>query len=362
MTRTTWILRAAMPLAAMALTACGGSSSGPSPSASCDADAAEGIAVATSDPYGGRYTLGYPPYAVAGCSLAYVTPSGELVLRDLVDARERSLEAASSTPRRPAIAGDLVAWEATLDGRDVVRVLGPTGAITLTGAFDHAREPRVAEDAVVFTAWLGEDDTSDTDVLLYTPSTGAIEVVGGGPGQQRFADISATHVAWTDFAEDPDGVFGDDSGDAADIVVRDRASGATTPLVRPGKQAFPELGAPGKIAYLDWGLVHPEPKFGGYDLRVADIDGGGDALAAQILTHAPYLRPAARGSRLDWVSAESVGGDLSLMQRAVDLQTPAETVGEFGEESAFGPVATDGFTLVGASPSGGLVTLRAFAR
>ena len=359
MMRIKWI-----SLVAIALVGCGGapSESETSPLPSCKAVSAGGIAVAATDPYGGTYTLGYPPYAIDACSLAYIAPSGDLRLRDLSDGSERSLEAASAKPRRPAIAGDLAAWEATVDGRDVVRVLVGEGAITLEGAFDHAREPRVAGDTVVFTAWLGAGDAGDTDVLLHTPSTGAIDVVASGPGQQRFADVSATHVAWTDFAEDPDGAFGDDSGDAADIVVLDRATGVVTRREREGKQAFPELGAGGKIAYLDWGLVHPEPKFSAYDLRLGDLDGDGDDLAAQIITHMPYLRPAARGSRLDWVSATSLGGDLALMQRAVDLQSPPETVSLFENQSAFGPAVTETITLVGASLTDSVVTLRAFAR
>lgn len=339
---------------------CGGESAGP---ATCDPQAAEGIAVASSDPYGGEpFALGYPPYAIDGCSLAYVTKTGDLRLRDLASGDESVLSPSAESPRRPAIAGDLVAWEAIIDGRPSVRVRGPKGTKTIPGAFDHAGEPRAAGDAVVFTGWLDADDHGDTDVFLYTPSTGEVVAVAAGPAQQRFADVSPTHVAWSDFAEDPDGAFGDDGDDAADVVVLDRATDQRTTRERPGKQAFPMLGAAGKIAYLDWGLVHPEPKFSEYDVRLGPIagDGADDAEAAHVLTQILYVRPVVRAGRLSWVTTEN--GQGALMQRAVDLATPAETVNLFMDGAVFGPSASNALTLVGASSSNGAVTLRAFAQ
>lgn len=342
---------------------CGGESTPPGTTPkTCDAGAIEGIAVASSDPYGGApYALGYPPYAIDGCALAYVSADGDLRVRDLATGDEEELAPAGDSPRRPAIAGDLVAWEAMIGGTPSVRVRGPSGTRTITGAFHHAGEPRAAADAVVFTGWIGADDQGDTDVFLYTPSTGAIVAVAAGPAQQRFADVSATHVAWSDFAEDPGGAFSE-SGGAADVVVLDRATDVRTARKRPGKQAFPMLSAKGKIGYLDWGLVHPEPKFSAYEVRLGPITGDGtdDADAAQIVTHVLYVRPVLRGSRLSWVSTDN--GSPALMQRGVDLSAPAETVNLFDPGSVFGPSASDALTLVGASSTDGAVTLRAFER
>lgn len=367
-------------LAAWALVGCGGAPAETTPSTTtitdtttttkptttggCAAASADGISVASTDPYGGpAYALGYPPYALAGCSLAYVSEAGDLRLRDLEGGSERTLDPASAKPRRPALAGDLVAWEAMIGGKDVIRVDGPSGTVTLAGAFDHAREPRVAADAVVFTAWLGAGDAGDTDVLLYEPASGAMKLAAGGPGQQRFADVSLTHVAWTDFSEDPDGRF-DGMDDISDIQVRDRLTGVTTGRKRAGKQAFPILGAEGKIAFLDWGLVHPEPKFSEYEVRLGPPagDGSTDVVAAHILSHVLYLRPVAHGDHLSWVGDVALDGDPVLMRRRVDLLDPAETVTVFQGQTAFGPTAAGAITLVGATSAGGAVTLRAFTR
>lgn len=357
-----------LSFALAALAACGEgapettstSTSTASPTPSCGAASAAGIDVAASDPYGGPpFALGYPPYAIEGCSLAYVTPKGELRLRDLTTGEERALEGAAAKPRRPAIAGDLLAWEVTEGGRDAIRVRDGATIATIQGAFEHAREPRVAKGAVVFSAWRGPSDADDTDVMLYEPASGAVTLIAGGPGQQRFADVSDTHVAWTDFA----GAFGG-ADDTADIVVLDRAGGVEVRRSREGKQAFPALGAEGKIAYLDWGLVHPEPKFSEYEIRVGALsgDGGGDALAAHVVTQVPYLRPAARGDHIFWLSAPPADGGMALMRRSVDLSGPAVTVSVFADQSAFGPAVSDAMTLVGAASLDGRVTLRAFPR
>lgn len=331
-------------------------------SPTCDATAVEGLTVSSRDPYGGAFTLGYPPYAVDGCSLAYVTTSGELRLRDLAGGDETVLAEAEEVPRRPAIAGDLVAWEAEIAGKVAVRVHRARGTVTIDGDFDHAGEPRVANDAVVFTGWRGEDDHGDTDVFLFTPSTGAVTVIASGPAQQRFADVSTTHVAWTDFTEDPDGYFGDDEVDTADVVLLDRETNEQTTRKREGKQAFPLLGAAGKIAYLDWNLVHPEPKFSAFGIRLGPLTGTGedDADVAYVTSLTLYVRPVARGDRIAWVTTDGAGS--ALQRRRVDLAAPEETVNVFQSGSVFGPSASDSMTLVGASGTNGSVMLRAFTR
>ena len=245
---------------------------------------------------------------------------GDLVLRDLAAGIETLLAPAADAPRRPTLSGDLVAWEATVSGTSAIRVQGPSGVVTITGAFDHAAEPRAAPDAVVFTGWLVAADLGDTDVFLYTPSTGTLVALATGPGQQRFADVSSTHVAWSDFSEGPSGAFTMDGTDAANIVVLDRAAQVVSVRVKPGKQAFPMLGAQGKLGYLDWGLVHPEPKFSEYDLRVGDVGGpvSADALVEHIQAEVPYIRPIARGLYLEWVAlapGPCCGGRRSIWRR-----------------------------------------------
>ena len=250
---------------------------------SCSTVALEGLNVAASDVYGGTaYALGYPPYAVDGCRLVYVAAAagglgGALLLRDLATGKEQTLAEAAEEPRRPSIAGEWITWEATISGARAVRVRGKSGdAVTMKGAFDHAGEPRAAADAVVFTAWLGPTENDDTDIFLYRPATQELAAVSTTPKQQRFPDISATHLAWADFADDPDGFFkGEGSpADQGDVVLFDRATSTATTRQAPGKQAFPMLGATGTVAYLDWAGVQPEPKLDAYVLRIGGLDAG----------------------------------------------------------------------------------------
>ncbi|MEP7123026.1 MAG: hypothetical protein ABJE95_19010 [Byssovorax sp.] len=72
---------------------------------------------------------------------------------------------------------------------------------------------------------------------------------------------------------------------------------------RPGKQAFPILGAKGKVAYLDWVGVQPEPKLDGYALQIANLGAPveADALVSQIYTPLIHVHPVARGALIEWV-------------------------------------------------------------
>jgi hypothetical protein len=306
--------------------------------ASCGS-AAMGVAVDE------RELAGFPPYAVSGCTLVYVsrpnTPgaSGELILRDLRTGVESSLAQADESPRRPTIAGSLIAWEATIDGHSAVRVRYSDKTTTLAGAFDHAGEPRATSDAVVFTAWTSADEQGDTDVWLYLPGSGELTAIVTGAGQQRFADVSPTHVAVSDFSEDPDGRY-DGSGDLADIVLYDRVTRASTSRPLAGKQAFPMLGDNGLLAYLHWELseVHPEPKLAGYHLKVGALaaDGSADRELAKVVAQAPpYIRPAMSQGVVEWVAspdntyrmfrarADSSAEPVAVKQSPLPLYAPA---------------------------------------
>ena len=221
----------------------------------------------------------------------------------------------------PTVSGGVIAWEATIGGVSVVRVSYRGTVRTITGPFDHAGEPRAAADGVVFTIWMSADPKGDTDVDLYLPETGELLTIATGPNQQRFADISATRIAFTDFTEDPDGHYDGDSNDLADIAVYDRSTRETTPRPLPNKQAFPMLLAGNQLAYLhwDWVEVHPEPKLAAYHLRVGSLAPGAPAdheiarVAAQV---PPYVRPAVHEATLEWV--DSPGGKFQLWRAAAD--------------------------------------------
>lgn len=334
----------------------------------CDAASVDGILVAAVDVYGGpSFALGYPPYAIDGCRLAYVAAplpgeaSGALYLRDLVTGAETLLEAAADLPRRPTMAGDIIAWEAFAIGSRVVRVRAGDETATIAGPFHHAGEPRAAPDGVVVTAWVTASELGDTDIFLFRPGDAEASPIAPGPGQQRFADISLTHIAYADFSEDPDGTFNENATDLADIVVYERASALKTPRKREGKQAFPLLGADGSIAFLGWGPDHPEPKFSAYSLLVGDLVPGGDLVAASITTSTPYIRPVARGSLVEWIDWPS-GDTASLWRRPVDLSAEAEKVPGLDGMPLFGPTATTGITIVSTLMASGAMGLRGVAR
>src|SRR5262249_55681428 len=147
------------------------------------------------------------------------TNQGALTLRDLTTGAESPLAPASEQPRRPAIAGSVIAWEATEGGKRVVRVMAWGNVVTIPGPFDHAGEPRATDGEVVMTGWATPDDAGDTDIYLFAPGDAEAVAIAKGPGQQRFPDISATHIAFADFSEDPDGRFDQNGTDLADIVL-----------------------------------------------------------------------------------------------------------------------------------------------
>jgi hypothetical protein len=320
----------------------GNGSSAGSPSDSECALAARGVVIFASwDP------LGYPLYALDACNLAYIAGDGSLHLRDLVSLEDRVLDGAENGPRRPSLSANVLAWEVVLDGRSQVRVNTGAGSITLTGAFDHAGEPKAARDAVAFTAFSAREASSDSDVLLYDVGTATTSVALGGPGQQRFPDISETLVAASDFSEDPEGYF-DEASSVADIVLFSRADGSVTSRPKPGKQAFPMLGKDGLLAYLSWGAVHPEPKFSAFGLFVGQASSTpeSDGLVRDIQTNPSYLRPSVRGTLVDFI--DSSNGVTALYRAQLSpLGEPAVAAQGSAVESLLGPTGTEAFTVVG---------------
>jgi hypothetical protein len=308
---------------------------------------------------------GYPPYAADGCAIVYVDVTGTLVALDLKSNATLTLDQAASSPKRPTIAGGVVAWEATDAGRAIVRVHTAAGTSTLAGAFDHAGEPRAAKDAVVFTAWLAAADASDTDVLLWDPTTGKTSVVFGGPGQQRLADVSRTHVAASDFSEDPDGTFNRNGTDLADVVVLERASGTVVHRAQPGKQAFPILVSATRLGYLDWVEVHPEPKLSQYTLRAGELAGtiSGDVTIATVTDDSSeYVLPTGRGGILEWVDRPQ-SAPTALYRAPADLSSPPIAAPGLGGLTLHAPAGAGSFTLLATeAPTEPVIVLRGIAR
>lgn len=295
--------------------------------------------------------LGYPPYAFDGCTLVYVangSDQGALHVRDLATGRDEVLETAASKPRRPTVSGPVIAWEADGASGTEVRVRTDGKIETLSGAFVHAEEPRASSDAVVFTAFLGPGPNDDSDVYLFDVVSRELSVIAGGAGQQRFADISPTHVAFTDFSEDPQGYF-NEMGSISDIAMVERATHLRSNRAAPGKQAFPLLGTDGVFAYLEWAAVHPEPKLGQFWLKVGRLDRPVSEdfnvkTSGQVSTNPAYVRPSLRGLNLDFIDQ---GAEGAALFRAT-LGTPSALVSLKiqGALQLFGPVAGERFTLL----------------
>jgi hypothetical protein len=340
-------------------------------STACSAPDLEGL---TALAEGGWDPLGYPPYALDGCTLVYVASAagadnGALRLRDLATGQEQLLQAGVQHPRRPAVAGAVVTWESDgVDGSQVhVRYSG--GAQLLERTFALAAEPRAATDAVVFTAFQAAGATADTDVQLFDVTTQKLTPIATGSGQQRFADVSATHVAVTDFSEDPKGYF-DQTGSISDIIVIDRATLERTVRAVTGKQAFPLLGEDGVLAYLAWGpgAVHPEPKFGQFRLMAGQLDAPvGDDVnikgdeEAVVITNPAYVRPSLRGKYLDFID-ELPDEDPQLFRANLVTLAPPVAANLPAAARLLGPVAADTLTLVAKPLDGASLSLVAVAR
>jgi len=338
-----------------------GGAAGASPE--CDAVDVGSISVFSS---GAWDPLGYPPYAVDGCTLVYVAPDtggGALHIRNLSSGEDSELDAPTSNPRRPSVAGDVIAWEVDDGGASQVRVRYGEKTKTLVGNFDHAAEPRAARDAVVFTAFLAAKGTADSDVYLYDVVQEELSAVAAGPGQQRFADVSPSHVAVTDFSEDPRGYF-DETGSISDIVIVDRQSGVSTSRKAEGKQAFPLLGSGGAIVYLDWRAVHPEPKFSEFWLKAGYI-GKAPALdfnlkSEQVHTDPAYVRPSLHGLNVDFVDTQSA--QVGLYRATVgSTQAPVAVVLPRSAR-LLGPVAAARLTLIAEPLQGQGLSLIAIQR
>ena len=234
--------------------------------------------------------------------------------------------------------------------------------VVIGGGFDHAGEPRAARGVVVFTAWKTPNPLGDTDVLAFDTVSLRTLLIAGGPAQQRFADVSDTHVALTDFIEDPDGAFNDNGTDLADIVVFDRATRSLSTRARPGKQAFPVLASQTHLGYLDWGLIHPEPKFSQFTLRAGLIaQGAAPDVTVFEIQNVSFQRilPAGRNGVLEWIHQP---GTASLWRAPADLSSaPLQVAGLEGLE-LYAPSAASALTVLAVRPPNGPLVLRGVSR
>jgi hypothetical protein len=350
------------------LAACGGSTLEPAPGgqppgdvppggnpnrppATCDAQAASNVAVSPI----GLDGEGYPPYAVAQCSLVYVSTNRDLILRDLATGTETTIAPVDEAPEAPAVSIDpasgapVIAWQATINGQALVRLRFEGKTRTISGAFDNAIEPRVNGRRVVFTAYKGPKEAKldvDMDVWVHDAADGSTRVVFGGKAQQRFADINAKYIVATDFIEDPYGYYepyrgSDKPENIADIVVYEIANGQVTTRKREKKQAFPVLGNDDVLAYLDWVLVHPQPKLEMYDLRGGRIgDPASDRTIARVEYHSAAVRPGMAGDTLEWIANPDGIGTTELWRAKVTSDAPAQKVAGLENLNLFAPAPT----------------------
>lgn len=325
----------------------------------CEALPLPPLSVAKSDLYG------YPPYAMDGCQLAYVSSNGNLMLRALHSGSEEVVASASEHPRRPSLKDGAIAWEGVnTSGKSVVRVRSASLAtVDMVGAFDHAGEPRLGGGALVFTAWKTADDLGDSEVDVYDLSTKATIALDGN-GQQRFADVSDAHVLYSDFGEDPDGTFNGNKADVADVVIYDRASRTSVTRKLVGKQAFPRVASGTAMIYLSWNLIHPEPKMNAYELMTGPISANvaNDAEVAFVTNDgsASYILPSVQNGIVEWIG-QDVSFAMRLWRTRLDQIAPV-AVTELDGLSLAAPVAHPQFTLLAVQKSGSDPELRLLTR
>jgi hypothetical protein len=282
----------------------------------------------------------------------YVSSTGALVVRDLGTGAEETLATASEQPGRPAASAEIIAWEAFEAGAKVVRVRvrATSETKTIAGAFVSAAEPRVSGTSVAFTAWITE---ADADIWLVDATNGESQSIFSGPAEQRFADVSASFVVATDFSEDPDGKY-DGQGDLADIVVFDRATQTVSKRALEKKQAFPMLVNDSLLGYLEWSLVHPEPKLEGYAIRVGPIAGPAllDQTIADVVLRTSYpVRPSTANGMIEWIA--NGDGTTALWRAPADRSSAPATVAGIDGLQLSAPASAAAFTVVTASDGTG---------
>ncbi len=321
--------------------------------AACDALALPTISVAKADPNG------YPPYAIDGCQLAYVSSNGNLILRELGSGAEEVIASAIEQPRRPCLKDGVIAWEGTnTEGKSQVHVRDASRLILrVSGAFDHAGEPRLSAGALVFTAWKGDGDLSDSSINVFDLATETLLELDAN-GQQRFADVSATHVLYTDFGEDPDGTFNNNETDVADIAIYDRVARTTTTRKLTGKQAFARVADTSAMIYLSWKLIHPEPKLAAYELMTGPISANvtADREVALVTQNAAsgYILPSAQNGLVEWVGGDGLADSATRLWRTrLDVIAPVSVDG-LDALSLGAPAAHPQFTLLSVRPNGAL--------
>jgi hypothetical protein len=223
---------------------------------------------------------------------------------------------------------------------------GTTITMPVPAGYDHVDEPATATSIVVVTAWRTTASDSDTDVFAFDPTTSTLTPIVVAPKQQRFAAVSDTIVAVTDFTEDPIGAYTGSGNDLADIGVFTRASTSYVVRQRPGKDAFPVIVTNDILGYLHWGDVHPEPKLEAYTIYTGTI--GADPLAdtkiADVTNAYALERPSAKNGIIEWVA--TIQGSSSLWRaNAASPSAPAAAL-TVTNESLLGSVSLDQGTLL----------------
>lgn len=297
----------------------------------------------------------YPPYAMSGCTLAYLARDASLMVRDLNSGAEIRLAGPDEAARRPTIDGGVVAWEAVVDARRVIKVHAAGKTTVIAGPFKSAGEPRVHDGSVVFTGWVG-GPREETDIWLYDTKTGSLAPVLGGPGQRRFADVSGEFVVAVDASEDPDGAFDDDGRDVTALVVFERKTGKVTRRPSPGRQAFPVLIDVAGVAYLDWAPGSAR----GYEVKTGMLlePASADRTVGAVTHRNSGPRPSSIGPTVEWV-AEEADGTTSLYRAPAfgQKKAPIRAPGLEGLR-LFAPISTRDFTVIAAVQGKGSARLK----
>ena len=136
-----------------------------------------------------------------------------------------------------------------------------------------------------------------------------------------------------------------------------------TKRVAEKKQAFPMLVNGTLLGYLEWSLVHPEPKLEGYAIRVGRIAGpaGEDQTIADVVLRASEpIRPATVDGMIEWIA--NPDGTTKLWRAPADRSSAPVAASGLDGLHLYAPAAAPAFTLVAGSEGAAAPRLRIVAR
>jgi beta propeller repeat protein len=247
---------------------------------------------------------------------------GDIFFYDLATASKALLHPSEGTQTDPVLVGDRLVWADDRGGDFDIYIMDLTDLVSelLVGGPGDQTAPSFDGVRVV---WLDRPvgaQASETEVW-------ALTVDGDSPhmqltddsAEQSFPHVNGDRVVWTDFRNDPDGMYMDPQGTAennGDIMGYDFAAGAPFIVTEnPGKQLRPAIEGD-SVVWLDWREddegdpigVQPEPKYHNFKVYVRTLPEGEEVFLTSGGWLQPDLwrRPGIHDGHVAWI-ADNIG-------------------------------------------------------